>query len=98
VESGITFYIDGQAVGYFLDSPAPVSDGEYAYMPFRGPGHLNLMTQLQSSHAPRCHYLFDGKRVEFSVVAQSKSGLLRLAGFEVSGAEAEGRAFRGGDG
>jgi hypothetical protein len=77
----VAFYLDSQVVGDLLGPCPPSVEGEYTYMPYRGPGHHNLMTQLGTSRTPRCHFLKDGKRVEFSVVAHIEYGRLRLAGF-----------------
>jgi hypothetical protein len=88
VNVAVSFYLDSQIVGDFSGSSPPLCDGEYAYVPHRGPGHVNLMNQLMANHTPRCHYLLDGTRIEFSVVAHVTYGKLRVAGFEESSASA----------
>ena len=82
--SGVAFFLGNQVVGAFPGARPPTSDGTYPYEPYRGPGHLNLCVQLEASHAPRCHYVFEDKRIEFSVLSRDQYGTLRLVGFEVS--------------
>ena len=83
MQSRIAFYLDGQPVGSFSGPHAPIAAGEYAYEPYRGPGHYTLTTQLKTSQTPRCHYTLGTTRVEFSVVAHVRYGVLRLSGFEL---------------
>ena len=78
----LTFILEDHAVGGFTNAQPPTTDGDYAYEPYRGIGHLNLMTQLKASASPRCHYRSGSKRVEFSVVAHVKYGVLRLSKFQ----------------
>ena len=81
MEPSTVFYLDGQPVGSFLGAQAPLAAGEYAYEPYRGPGHYSLTTQLKTSRIPRCQYTLGTTRVEFSVVAHVRHGVLRLSGF-----------------
>ena len=81
MQHGVTFYLDTQPVGWFVDAQPPVTEGEYRYEPFRGPGHYNLLQGLDASHTQRCHYECNGKRVEFSVVGHSGYGVLTLVAF-----------------
>ena len=62
------FYMGGQVVGFFKDRSPPTAEGTYPYEPYRGPGHLNLQKQLQSSRMPRCFYNTTDERVSFSTV------------------------------
>ena len=79
-----TFYFDGNAVGYFTEEPLPTAPGRYHYMPYRGPGHYRLGLALRSAGPQRCHYIADGKKVHFTVVAWVSYGLLELRDFELS--------------
>jgi hypothetical protein len=81
MERGVTFYLGSQPVGQFLNSPPPQQEGDFAYDPLRGPGHLNLTSQLNASHRPRCHYFLHGMRVDFSVTGHPKYAVLTLTGF-----------------
>jgi hypothetical protein len=82
MQAPVTFYLNNLPVGYFSDDSTPIADGDYKYMPYRGPGHYNLGLLLKSSQVPRCHYTSSGRRIEFSVLAQIEYGVLRLSGFE----------------
>jgi len=84
MKAPVTFYLDNLPVGSFSDDCAPLTEGEYKYMPYRGPGHYNLALQLKASRVPRCHYNLDARRVEFTVLAHVEYGVLRLSGFETS--------------
>jgi hypothetical protein len=81
----VKFYLTSQVVGEFALADAPLQEGEHAYMPYRGPGHVNLMNQLKAGQVPRCHYVHEGRRIEFSVVAHIAYGMLRLNGFDKLG-------------
>jgi len=83
LKAPVTFYLDNLPVGYFLDDCTPEVDGNYKYMPFRGPGHYNLGLQLRNSRTPRCHYVANEKRVEFSVRTYVEYGVLCLSNFNV---------------
>jgi hypothetical protein len=83
MQHGVTFYLDREPIGWFVELQPPLTEGEHRYEPFRGPGHYKLMQTLKAAHTPRCHYESDGKRVEFSVVGHSAYGVLTLVGFEV---------------
>ena len=84
MKAPVTFFLDNLPVGYFLDDCTPVAEGEYKYMPFRGPGHYSLGLQLKALNTPRCHYTSDSRRVEFSVLAHVEYGVLRLSNFAIA--------------
>jgi len=79
-----TFFFEGNPVGYFTDEALPASPGRYHYMPYRGPGHYRLGVVLRSSGPQRCHYLADGKKMEFTVATWVSYGLLELTDFKLS--------------
>ncbi len=79
-----TFFFEGNAVGYFMEEPLPKAPGRYRYVPYRGPGHYRLGVALSSSGPQCCHYVADGKKIQFTVKAWVSYGLLELSGFELS--------------
>jgi len=78
-----TFFFEGNPVGYFVADALPSAPGHYQYMPYRGPGHLSLMTALKSAGPQRCHYVADRRKVQFTVLALISCGLLDLSDFEL---------------
>jgi hypothetical protein len=80
---GATFYLNTQPVGCFSSDGVPTTDGEYKYMPYRGPGHYDLGVHLKTSRTPRCYYKEGTRRVEFSVAAHVGYGVLKLKDFEI---------------
>lgn len=40
------FYFNGMVVGYFEQADYPTTDGQYSYIPYRGPGHYEMQTSL----------------------------------------------------
>jgi hypothetical protein len=79
VKFGPVFSYDGMPVG--LLETYPMADGNYAYKPFRGPGHYEMHSALDRGIIPRCSYVTDGAPVFFDVVACPEYGVLSLARF-----------------
>jgi hypothetical protein len=78
----LKFMFKGMPVGHFEESEYPRRDGRYRYMPYRGPGHLQMQTELRNSARAECHYEFGGERVTFAVEDYPEYGVLELANFE----------------
>ena len=78
------FFFEGMPVGYFEGSEYPRSPGRYRYVPYRGPGHYEMQTQLRASGCPRCYYEVDGTLVSFAVLNCPEPGVLELSDFEES--------------
>ena len=49
-----------------------------AYMPYRGPGHLNLTAALQTGQTAECYLDENGQRSRFIVVSIPKYGILEV--------------------
>jgi hypothetical protein len=75
------FLFDGSAVGYFEDGAYPRVAGRYRYMPYRGPGHYEMVTRLESGSGVSCYYDHDKGRVLFTVMRLVAYGLLDLDDF-----------------
>jgi hypothetical protein len=78
-----SFFFEDRPVGYFEDDQLPCSPGSYRYVPYRGPGHLQLQQALVSQGPQRCHYIAKNAKRYFTVVACPAHGLLELANFDV---------------
>lgn len=78
------FYFDGMAVGYFRQKDYPTSDGNYRYMPYRGPGHYEMQTTLEREGEARCSYDAGGQHVTFVVRKSPEHDVLVLTGFAIS--------------
>lgn len=78
---GVEFAFKSQPVGLFLDEAFPAAPGEYAYEPYRGPGHHDMQTALENGDEVVCAYILDDKRVSFRVLGCPRYGVLSLAGF-----------------
>jgi hypothetical protein len=76
------FYFDGMAVGYFVGSDGPRVPGDYLYEPYRGTGHYEMQSLLCGGGSPRCSYVAEGERVEFTVKGCPQYGVLELCDFE----------------
>jgi hypothetical protein len=76
------FFFGSGAVGYFLEEDRPDKDGEYAYEPYRGPGHYDMQVALRSGKQAECWYKVGEERVVFTVL-ECAPGMerLRLADF-----------------
>jgi hypothetical protein len=78
------FYFDGMAVGHFEQDDYPTTDGQYRYMPYRGPGHYEMQTSLERGDEVRCSYKTRGQHVTFVVRECPEHGALVLADFASS--------------
>ena len=79
---GPEFLFDGMPVGLFKAGAVPVSDGSYAYVPFRGPGDYKMQLRLRESGSARCYYIAKNQRIFFTVCACPQNGVLQLAAFQ----------------
>jgi len=75
----IQFFFGHQVVGHFEDQ-LPSSAGEYPYMPFRGPGHLLLMQELDRKGPQYCHYVTNGETRYFTVARIPRLHVLEVSG------------------
>jgi hypothetical protein len=72
----------GLPVGCFEGSEYPQRNGQYVYMPYRGPGHLKMQTERRKIGHARCYYDVGAERISFTVVDCPTYGVLELADFE----------------
>ncbi len=79
---GPEFLFDGMPVGLFKAGAVPVSDGSYAYVPFRGPGDYKMQLRLRESGSARSYYIAKNQRIFFTVCACPQNGVLQLAAFQ----------------
>jgi hypothetical protein len=76
------FMFEGNPVGFFEGPQAPRFAGLYRYMPYRGYGHLRMVTEVSRGRSPRCYFDATGKRTWFTVKALPEKRLLELQDFE----------------
>jgi hypothetical protein len=80
---GAEFDYESNPVGLFLDRMFPIEPGDYAYEPYRGPGHYDMQTALRGGAEVICEYTSNDQRVSFRVVSCPRYGVLTLSGFEI---------------
>jgi hypothetical protein len=80
---GAEFDFESNPVGLFRDQAFPIEPGEYAYEPYRGPGHYEMQTALGSGTEVICMYMLNGQRVSFQVLSCPRYGILNLSGFQI---------------
>ena len=80
----LIFYFARMPVGHFERGVYPTIDGQYRYMPFRGPGHYEMQTSLERGDEVRCSYDAGGQQVTFAVRECPEYGALVLADFRKS--------------
>lgn len=78
----LVFVFKGLPVGAFEGSEYPKRKGLYRYLPFRGPGHLQMHLERLETGSARCSYKVGSKQVAFVVLDCPEYGLLELADFE----------------
>ncbi|WP_165247255.1 hypothetical protein [Paludisphaera soli] len=81
MQFGQEFSFNGEVVGCFFDERAPLSPGPRRYEPYRSNGHFEMHRALDEGETPRCRYVRDGERVEFTVNSSPRYGVLELADF-----------------
>lgn len=81
MDGDLEFFFGNNAVGYFEHEAFPTADGNYQYVPYRGPGHFEMREALRATGAADCWYALDGVRVTFTVAACPEYGVLRLSDF-----------------
>ena len=64
----LKFYHLANPVGVF-ETAAPLAPGRYPYMPYRGPGHLDMSWSLRRGEQPWCCYRTPDHVVHFRVAA-----------------------------
>ena len=74
------FALKGIPVGLFEE--CPWRDGRYHYMPYRGPGHLQMQTELREKGGARCYFNTGSEQVSFTVSDCPEYGVLVLTNFE----------------
>jgi len=80
---GAEFDFESNPVGLFRDQAFPIEPGEYAYEPYRGPGHYEMQTALRSGAEVICKYMLNDQRVSFRVRSCPRCGVLNLSGFQI---------------
>jgi hypothetical protein len=76
--SVVEFTFKGMPVGEFEDPGLPSAPGSRRYMPFRGPGHHEMQSALQSGATATCEAVLDDRRVQFVVAACPSYGVLQI--------------------
>lgn len=71
------FFFEEKPVGLLNVGP-PRRNGIYDYMPYRGPGHLEMMAALEWKSVARCRCDAPWEDVEFSVEESPEYGKLRI--------------------
>lgn len=71
------FSYKGMPVGYFKNEFVPSMPGRYQYEPYRGSGHYEMQTALQSGERPCCTI----GETTFEVLDCPEYGILVLSGF-----------------
>jgi hypothetical protein len=80
----IEFYFQGNPVGTFIDPAPPFEKCNCKYMPYRGPGHFAMQTELKNNGIARCYYDSKEGRHIFEVTSCSANGELELGAFVLS--------------
>jgi hypothetical protein len=81
---GAEFDFESKPVGLFRDQAFPIEPGEYAYEPYRGPGHYEMQTALSRGAEVICEYTLNVQRISFRVVSCPRYGVLNLSGFQIA--------------
>jgi hypothetical protein len=71
-------------VGFFEETKMPLAAGRFRYVPYRGPGHYKMQTQLRAGDNPNCYYDTKDAHVTFTVRDCPEYGVLELCDFKVS--------------
>jgi len=66
------------AVGLLLDSPLPPAPALWRYEPYRGPGHYELGTQLNTGQQAWCSYVPGDRMISFLVTEIPSYGVLKV--------------------
>jgi hypothetical protein len=74
----LDFNFEGMAVGSLQFGP-PRRNGIYDYMPYRGPGHLEMLVALEKLGSARCRCGPPWEDVEFTVKESPEYGKLKIA-------------------
>jgi len=77
----LKFWYEGQSVGYFETDDAPAAPGRYSYVPYRGPGHLALVTALRAGSRPCCCCRTPERTIYFRVYGVPAAQVLELDDF-----------------
>jgi hypothetical protein len=83
------FFFGDLVVGEFSTGFYPTQNGEVRYMPFRGPGHIQLQAALRSDGGADCHFKRGGERTAFRVNGCPRYGVLAISG--LSGEDRNGQ-------
>ena len=73
----LSFNFNDMAVGVLNVGP-PRRNGVYDYMPYRGPGHLEMVTALHAGNPARCRCAPPWEDVEFTAHEIPEYGKLRI--------------------
>lgn len=78
----LEFTFKGLPVGCFEGAEYPQQNGRYRYLPYRGPGHLQMHSERRATGSARCSFTVGSRPVSFVVLDCPEYGLLELADFE----------------
>ena len=78
--SALEFKFRGLPVGYFEEATYPKEEGRYRYMPYRGPGHYEMMKALKEEILVEIQFE-DSGRVRKAKAKKSEYGFLELSEF-----------------
>ncbi|MBW3636143.1 MAG: hypothetical protein KY445_06705 [Armatimonadetes bacterium] len=92
-EDKLAFYIDGTFAATFVGEAFPSEDGRYRYMPYRGPGHYDLVTTMTAFGFARCFYEDGADVVHFTARPDTEYGFLNLSEFERTPKHLDGYAL-----
>lgn len=79
----VDFFYTNMVVGIFTEATGiPIVPGKYQYMPYRGPGHYDLMIALKSGKSQVCVFDFRSKQFRIVVGSYTPDGCLDVVSAE----------------
>ena len=66
----LEFFIDGEAIGRFLNDSYPSKPGRYRYEPYRGEGHAKLVESLRQGTAAICSFSSDAREIAVTITQE----------------------------
>lgn len=66
----LEFFFDGNSVGVFFQLPK--TEGSYEFEPFRGTGHYQMATTIESQGFADCYFYYDDKKFYFKAEYEEK--------------------------
>jgi hypothetical protein len=77
-ELGPHLFFENQLAGIFPEGTILQTNGQYSYMPIRGPGHLALWRTLDAHSSALCQSEMNGNRVLLKVAQGSNRGQFKV--------------------